>query len=368
MLQIFSCGTLLLGTILIGHIFIPNLKKEVKIHLEISYFLDFVPEAKDIFVKRYEILNYISKKSSVGRRNISSDLNISERFVRETVEILKSKDLLFVGSRGISITNLGIKYVKDFSSLYEKINTKSYDHSLLLELRKITGLKNIFISNSSGKELLGKFAAGIIKDYIEDNFYIGVTGGETLSFVSEFIETDKKNLRIVPARGSIGIRSKFQANTVASRFANRTHSESYIVPLPDTASSEILKSIMDSKELSEIMEKLKSIDLLIFGIGRADVMAKRRGLNDSLKDKILHEGACGEAFGNYFDIDGNVILHRPSIGISLEDYKNIGTVIAVCEGYEKADATLAICKLRNDLILIIDESLAKEIIRRNLND
>lgn len=333
--------------------------------MELHYFLDFVYEAKDIFIKKYNLLSYISEKSTVGRRNITKDLNLSERFVRGTVDFFRDEGLCEVTSRGISISKLGIKYVEDFKDLYLSLTSKSSDEDLVDSVKKVAGISDIYISNSSGKDELAKFASKIIRDYIEDNFHIGVTGGETVSKVIDSIETDKKNLKIVPARGSIGIKSEFQANTVAIKFAQKTGSESYIVPVPDFANRDLLSSIKDSSEYKELLDKFKSIDLLIFGIGRADVMAKRRGLDDIVTKKILRDGAVGEAFGNYFSATGGIVYKKKSLGLSLSDYKNIGSVIAVASGAEKAEATMAICSLRKDLTLIIDRELAKEIIRRN---
>lgn len=333
--------------------------------MDLHNFLDFVYEAKDIFLKKYRLLSYISEKSTVGRRNITKDLNLSERFVRDTVDFLRDKGLCEVTSRGISITDLGIKYVEDFEDLFLDLTSNSSEEGLAQSVKKATGLKNIFISDSNGKDELAKYAAKIIRNYIHYGFHIGVTGGETVSKVIDNIETDKKNLKIVPARGSIGIKSEFQANTVAIKFAQKTGSESYIVPVPDFANKDLLTSFEDSSEYKELLDKFKSIDLLIFGIGRADIMAKRRGLDEEVTKKILSDGAVGEAFGNYFSATGGIVYKKKSLGLSLSDYKNIGSVIAVASGEEKADATLAICSLRKDLTLIIDRELANEIIRRN---
>ena len=75
-------------------------------------------------------------------------------------------------------------------------------------------------------------------------------------------------------------------------------------------------------------------------------------------------GAVGEAFGHYFDVNGKVISPSSSIGISIENYKRIPHAIAVAGGVSKADAIIGVSRVKPNMVLMTDESAAKEIIRK----
>lgn len=102
---------------------------------------------------------------------------------------------------------------------------------------------------------------------------------------------------------------------------------------------------------------------MIFGIGRADDMSRRRGLPDEELNKIKNSGAVSEAFGHYFDKDGNVVFKTPTIGVNFEDLKNIKHIIAIAGGKNKAEALIATKIASKSAVLVTDEGAAREIIK-----
>ena len=63
--------------------------------------------------------------------------------------------------------------------------------------------------------------------------------------------------------------------------------------------------MLEVKEVREVIQLFDKMNILLFGIGRADVMAKRRRLSQEQIDRLLDKGAVAEAFGHYFDIEWN---------------------------------------------------------------
>ena len=106
---------------------------------------------------------------------------------------------------------------------------------------------------------------------------------------------------------------------------------------------------------------MERIDVLLFGVGEAQTMAKRRSLPEELMVELNAKGAVSEGFGYYFNKAGEIVHEISTIGISLEVYKNLGTVIAIAKGEEKAEAIISIAKLNPNLILISDESTINKI-------
>lgn len=121
-------------------------------------------------------------------------------------------------------------------------------------------------------------------------------------------------------------------------------------------------SLKNEPSIKEIMDIIENIDILVFGVGRADKMADRRGLGEDIISKLHNNKAVSEAFGYYFNEKGEIVHEISTIGIKLKKFKSLKNAIAVAAGTEKTDAIISICKLNKDLVLITDESVANNII------
>lgn len=335
--------------------------------MDIELLSSFIPEFRKIFMQRYEILWLLSREGILGRRVISSMLNFSERVVRDEINKLKQANLVLVTSAGVTITEAGENIIDNFLELYRDLNSLT---ELAEVIEETLGLKKVVVVNGDVSrdenvfKSLGIAASKIINEVLKDGDNIGITGGKTLSAIADelSVKQSKKDLTVIPARGSIGRSAEYQSNVIATKVADRLNADYKILSVPDAVSEETMKMLMDNQDVKEAYEKLQNLDILIFGLGRADVMTRRRGINEELKSKILKAGAVSEAFGHYFDIDGNEVYHSQSIGIAISEFLKIPSVIGVAGGEEKAEAIISISSLRPDMVLVIDESVANRII------
>lgn len=335
--------------------------------MNIDLLSSFVPEFKEYFIRRYEILQMLSQEGTVGRRTISTKLNLSERVIRDEINKLKEMELVLVSSAGVTITDSGKNIIKSFLELYREFNNLTeLERTVedILNVKKVIVVKGDVSKDEYVFESLGSATAKLIEGILQDGYKIGVTGGRTLSAIADemSLNTKRKNLTVIPARGSLGRSVGYQSNSIASKLAQKLNAEYQILPVPDTASEEAMKMLMDNQEVKEAYEKLKNLDVLIFGVGRADVMTGRRGSSDELKGSILKSGAVAEAFGHYFNIKGEKVYHSQSIGITISEFLKIPNVIGVAGGDEKSEAIMSISTLRSDMVLVIDESAAKRIV------
>ena len=138
--------------------------------------------------------------------------------------------------------------------------------------------------------------------------------------------------------------------------------------LPDNIDIRLLEALKDYPEIKRVFNKMDDINVFVFGIGRADALADWRGLDAKEKRKILAKGAVGEAFGHYLDIEGRVVCPSSTIGISIDNYHRIPHTIAVAGGAAKADAIISVSRVKENMVLITDESAAKEILRKLNNN
>lgn len=335
-------------------------QKRSGVNLKYSLLKKFIPEIDDIFRLRYTILNYIFLNPGSGRRKISNDTEISERSVRNEIQSLISISSVKSTRGGIFITKTGEDYLKVFSNINKDINKYS---KLEKKLKKTLKIKKVYVLPVESEVKFNIFASNIVLDFIQDKKNVALTGGTTIRDLVDATgeNISMKNLELLPARGGLGQKSKFQANTVVEELARKLDAKYDILYTPDYLQEETLNSLKKEPDIQRIIKKLENIDTVVFGIGTADNMALRRGIDETDIKLIKKYGAVAEVFGNYIDKRGIKLYGVPTIGISLEKYSKIKNVLAIARGKKKADAVIAASKINKRLVLVMDWVLAKAI-------
>ncbi|WP_130807521.1 sugar-binding transcriptional regulator [Senegalia massiliensis] len=328
-----------------------------------------MPEMIELLNKRYNILRTVYYNSPIGRRTLANSLGIGERAIRTEVDILKKQGLLEVKSMGMNVTEVGINIIDDLKEFIYELR----DLSILEEkLKKILDLKNIYVvpgdfdNDQYILSDIGKEASKHILNTINDNNILGITGGTTMAEVANNMPNvhNLKDILVLPARGGIGKDLKTQSNNIAAKIAEKLNGSYKLLHIPDNIGKEALDTLMKFDEIKSLIDSIKKIDILVFGIGRADTMAERRNLSEDIIDSLKTNKAVSEAFGYYFDTFGNIVRESNTVGLNLKDFKRIKNVIGIAAGAKKAEAILAITALRNDLTLIVDEGAARAILKK----
>lgn len=326
-----------------------------------------VPELIELLEKRYNILRTIYYNQPVGRRILANNLDLGERIVRTEINFLKSVNLIEVSTPGMTVTPEGEKIIEKLKSFIHEIKGLSDIETVI---REKLNVRNVIIvpgdveeDNTIMKEL-GKSAANCLKNLINDNSIIALTGGNTIKEVVDNMPrmTNMNNVVVVPARGGMGRNLEIQANNLAANLANKIGANYRLLHVPDNLSKQALNTILNEADVKEVVENINHSDILVYGIGRADEMGRRRGLNFQELDKLEELGAVGEAFGYYFNRHGKIVFSTPTIGVINESIHNIKNLIAIAAGKNKAEAIIAIEINNPNSILITDEGAAKEII------
>ncbi|MBS4537771.1 sugar-binding transcriptional regulator [Clostridium sp. D2Q-11] len=328
-----------------------------------------IPEMIEILDKRYNILRTIYHNKPIGRRTLASYMDLGERAIRTEVNILKKQGLLEIQSMGMNVTEEGIQVIEELKGFIYQLKGLS---NLEDKLKELLNLKNIFVvpGNFDKDEYIlsdiGKEASKHILNVIKDNNILGITGGTTMAKVAEEMPKSNsiKDILVLPARGGIGKSLETQSNNIAANIAYKLDGKYKLLHIPDNIGKEALDTLMQFDEIKSLIDSIKKIDVLVFGIGRSDTMAERRNLSKDIIDILEKEGAVSEAFGYYFNINGEIIRESNTVGLNLEDFKSIRNVIGIAAGAQKAEAIIAIAALRNDITLLIDEGAAKEILNK----
>ena len=128
--------------------------------------------------------------------------------------------------------------------------------------------------------------------------------------------------------------------------------------VPDNVSESTYDTLMLEPSVIHTLDKIKQANVTIHGIGDALKMAHRRQSPKEVIDKLQHHQAVGEAFGYYFDAQGNVVHKVKTIGLQLED-ESKDFIFAVAGGQSKGEAIKLISIAPDNTVLITDETARK---------
>lgn len=326
------------------------------------------PEINDIVEKRYLILRSIYYNQPIGRRTLSQKLEMPERYIRNEVNTLKELSLVTIDPAGMYVTEDGRRLVEDFNEIYSSMKGMP---ELQKNLENALKIKKVIIvpgnSQINGLVLreMGKIISVVLKDIIRPKDIIGITGGSTMATVADEMTPSNKpyDVTVIPARGGLGKEVETQSNSIAAKIGQKLGGSYRLLYVPDSLEKEALEIIAKNDEIKEAIELIDNMKILVFGLGRADTMANRRNLPKEKIDKLLKSGAVAEAFGHYFDIEGNEIWEYKTIGLSLNKFKKMEHIIGVAGGEEKAEAIIAISHLSSEMTLVTDESAANKILQ-----
>lgn len=329
-----------------------------------------MPDLLVVMQKRYQILRSIRLTEPVGRRTLAEMLGMTERTLRSEADFLKSQHLIVVKTAGMMVTNKGKKLLAELDkTMGELTGIRQLEH----ELKEILGISEVIIvpgdsdSATFVKEELGKACAERLSSSLSKDNVIAVTGGTTMTCTAEMLTNhlgEKRNLLFVPARGGIGEDVRNQANVICATMAENTGGSHRVLYVPDQVGREVYESLLKEPVISEILQLIKSSNIVLHGIGDAITMAGRRRSSESSMKKIIEEKAVAEAFGYYFNENGEIVHKVPTIGIQISDLHSGRQVIAAAGGKSKAKAIKAYMKSApNSTILITDEGAAKELLK-----
>ena len=318
-----------------------------------------VPELTNLLVQRYQILRQVSHEHPIGRRALAARLGLSERVLRAQVDFLKGCGLLVFSSSGMTVTEEGMDILRELADYVRKLQGLNSLEQLLCSKLNI-GRVVIIPGDSDQEEVvkreIGRAAARILSRLLGDGkkHIVAVSGGTAANISGSHPQTV-----VVPARGGLGDNVELQANTIATVLAQRMGASYRQLYVPDSVSEEILNSILaEDTGVKAVVDIIKQADILVHGVGQAAVMARHRRMAPEFIQKLLDDGAVGEAFGQYCALDGRQVYMTNNAGLMLQDLPKIGTVIGVAGGRSKAEAILSVIRASRQDILVTDEAAA----------
>lgn len=316
--------------------------------------------------RRALVLERIDALQPVGRRQLSVRLGIPEREVRSIAALLKDHGLISLDAAGMSLTREAqdiLPAARAFSRELSGLTRLEAIISEKLNVNTVCVVSGNYDMDAHILSEVGKCAAQHLRSHLQTGNTLAVAGGSTVAAVaSALTQGSKMNIMVVPARGGIGLLLEKQANTVASEIAKRLAGNLRLLHLPDRVDDQTLEEMRKLREVDEALTLLERADVILHGIGRADVMMETRQLSEGQKKIIVSEGAVGESCGRFYDINGREILLASAVAHHLGNLKPQCSMIAVAAGSTKAEAVIGTMRNHPHSLLVIDEGLAKALV------
>jgi central glycolytic genes regulator len=329
-----------------------------------------LPDLLDVMEERYSVLHTVALFQPIGRRALAENTNSTERHVRAEVEFLQKQGLIEVTSKGMYMTKEGAVLLEQLTVFFSEIMGLSVLEKQIQERLSVEQV--IVVSGNSDesewvKTEMGKACVSYLNKIERNMETIAVTGGSTMAAVAEMMKPleNQPNTLFVPARGGIGEKAENQANTIAVEMARKAKGDYRLLYVPDPLSESAYQSIINETSINESLSIIKNASIALHGIGDAIKMAKRRKTPETIIDRIKRQGAVSEAFGYYFDGDGQIVHKVRTVGMQLEDLSNVEYVISIAGGTSKAKAISSYLKLGKSNLLITDEAAAEAIIKES---
>ncbi|RLL46610.1 hypothetical protein D8M04_05230 [Oceanobacillus piezotolerans] len=327
-----------------------------------------IPDLLDVMKHRYSILQSVHNLEPIGRRGLAERVHLTERAVRSEVDFLHEQGLIEVTSKGMYVSKEGTLVLEEMAGFMREIMGLNVLEQRIREKLNIDDV--IIVPGNSDeyewvKQEMGKVCISHLKKIVKNHSIIAVTGGTTMSAVADVMTPLGNNIDVLflPARGGIGEKVENQASGIVAEMAEKARGDYRLLYVPDPLSEVAYQTLINEPSIKNVLDQIKTADVVIHGIGDALTMAKRRKTSNETLRELAVKKAASEAFGYYFDQEGNIVHKVRTVGIQLEDLSAIGNVITVAGGKSKAEAIISYFKQGRSNLLITDEAAAIQVLR-----
>ena len=324
------------------------------------------PELMRDIGRRAQMLSCIESMQPVGRRALAARLNLPEREVRAAAAALREHGLIAMDAAGMQLTPAAFDILpgaRDLSRAMFGLADLEQALSRLLEIDHVVVVSGNADEDPQVLRDAGRAAAHRVLRLLQKGMTLAVTGGGTMSLVAQGMHAPQPiDVMVVPARGGMGSREETQANAVAAEIARRVGGHHRVIHLPDNLDAAALQELLRLPEIQETLSRLQRADLVMHGVGRADVMAEKRHLSPEGLEQLRARQAVGEAFGDFFDFEGRTVYQAGTLSAAGLGFAHQNALmIMVAAGERKAEAIIAAARHERHDSLITDESAARRI-------
>ena len=259
-----------------------------------------------------------------------------------------------------------IKVHTGFSNTFELSRRLCAQYSLL---------DAMVISPGSTEEdlqsLLAEGAAHILMQRIQPGVTIGIGTGRTISFLPDHTPSDHQTVcRFVSLTGGLDMQQNGVPHTydTITRLAIQTGGEAHYIPAPsyltDPAAHDVF---MQQTAVLVALKAAASSQIAFFSVGATDysaILFRLRYLNENDMAELKAKKAVGDVLGRFYDVHGQQLpltLNKRTIGLKIEELKQIPVRVLVAGGPNKEQAMRVALNHQFCNILVTDEDTAERL-------
>ena len=250
------------------------------------------------------------------------------------------------------------------------------DLDLEARLGSVFGLDDAIVSASrpdaeSDRVAVGRSAARYLERRLVDGMVVAVSHGrDTGEVPRHFRPTHPIDCVFASAMGgSPRVDAPTNPNEICRALAERCSGRAEILYAPAyVESAEIRDRFLEQEAVGHALRVASGAGMALVGIGGTDdacTMVRSGCLSLDEIARLRAQGAVGDVLGNYVNADGRLIAAPHSsrlLGLTLEELRQIDTVVAVASGAEKPLAVLGVLRAGIIDVLIADETNARAVL------
>lgn len=221
------------------------------------------------------------------------------------------------------------------------------------------------------RHLVARAVADFLTRTLSDGSVVAVGMGRNVSAIPEqLVNTPARASTFVSAiGGSPEVGTGVNPNDIGRRLAERFHGHAESLYAPAYAdSTESRLAFLRHSAVSQTLLRAASADLILVGVGdaRDDSAVVQMGCFSTKEmARMRKAGAVGDILGFFFDIDGQPVadsVENRVVGLTAEDLRSGGTVLAMASESGKARAVLGALRTGIPKILVTTVGMAQEVL------
>ncbi|MDD3776660.1 MAG: sugar-binding transcriptional regulator [Actinomycetota bacterium] len=298
-------------------------------------------------------------REGLTQEDISNKLKISKYQVNRIL-----KRAVNIGVVQINI----IDPTRGLSSLEEKLEKK-------FGLKRAIVVENNGLSDIELKNKMGQAAANYLLEIIKDGDVIGVSWGTTINEVINHLPSKiNKEVEVVQITGGIHQLSvDLNCHDIARRFAARFGVNPHLLYAPAIVDSQESHDLfINESSIKKTTDFFDKITIALVGIGALfpkmiSTLIKTGHIPAGDLEMLREEGAIGDVFSHFFDIEGHICdssLSGRLIAMPAHMLHQVPYSIGVAGDKLKADAIYGAVKGKLINILITDSKAAELVLKK----
>lgn len=323
------------------------------------------PDLAEEMARRALVLTTVAEANvPLGRRQLALRLHWPEREVRSAVEKLREAGMLSLDKAGMEVTPAAQAWLAPAREFARQLQGLTALETALMERLHVDKVMIASGDADADEHVLtdvGRLGAQGVRALLHTGSTLAVTGGSTIAAVARAMQSSlPMNVMVVPAQGGFGREVETQANTLAAEIAQRLGGHHRLLHLPDHMDAQVRQEMLRLSEVRETMERIQRADVILHGIGCAQETMSRLP-NDKIR-LLTKNGAVGESFGDYYDMEGQCLLESSGVCVDLARLTPDCRMVAVAAGSRKAEAIISVLRHDHHALLVTDEGAAKRML------